>query len=264
MSIATLPMYDWPEVRHDVDRLWRSLAEAFDDHELDPPSGLDRTRSLDDRWLDPDLLLGQTCGLPLVQRLGPEVAVLGTFDHGLPDTRPGDYHSVIVVPADDDATSLADLVDAAVAVNGADSQSGHGVWRHEFVTAGIDRSHLGPAIETGSHRGSIQAVADGRARCAAVDAVSWALAVRHEPAAGRCRVAWRTDPTPALPLITARTNRPLLDPMRAAIAAAVDALPATTADALLVYAFVPRLDDDYQVIAERWNAAEATRVGRLA
>ncbi|MEM8705067.1 MAG: PhnD/SsuA/transferrin family substrate-binding protein [Actinomycetota bacterium] len=264
MSIATLPMYDWPEVRADVDRLWRSLADALAEHDLDPPGGLDRSRTLDDRWLDPELLLGQTCGLPLVQRLGPEVAVVGAFDHGLPDTKPGDYHSVVLVPADDDASSITDLAGASVAVNGADSQSGHGVWRHEFVSAGIDRSRLGPAVETGAHRSSIIAVADGRARCAAVDAVSWELALRHEPAASRCRVAWRTDPTPALPLITARSNRPLLDPLRAAVAVAVDALPTATADALLVHAFVPRVDDDYQVIAERWNTAEATLVGRLA
>ncbi|MEO0492905.1 MAG: PhnD/SsuA/transferrin family substrate-binding protein [Actinomycetota bacterium] len=264
MTIATLPMYDWPELHGTVDRLWATIAAALADHGFEPPDGLERGRSLDEGWLDPALLLGQTCGLPLVLRLGPEVAVVGAFDHGLPDTRPGDYHSVVIVAADDHAESIADLANATVAVNGADSQSGHGVWRHELVIAGIDRSHLGPTIDTGSHRSSIHAVADGQARCAAIDAVSWELARRHDPAATHCRVAWRTDPTPALPLITARANRPLLDPMRAALAGAIDALPAAVADALMIDGFVPRVDDDYQEIADRWNAAEATQVGRLA
>ena len=172
MSIATLPMYDWPEVAADVDRLWARIATALRDHGFDPPAALDRSRSLDDRWLDPDLLVGQTCGLPLVLRLEPEVTVIGAFDHGLVAAQPGDYHSVVIVPGDDDARSIADLNGATVAVNGTDSQSGHGVWRHEMVTAGIERSRLGPTIDTGSHRASIHAVADGRARTAAIDAIS--------------------------------------------------------------------------------------------
>lgn len=263
MTIATLPMYDWPEVRADVDRLWNALAASLRDHELDPPSTLERDRALDDQWLDPALLLGQTCGLPLQQRLAPEVAVIGAFDHGLPETRPGDYHSVILVRTDDDASTIHDLTGSTVAVNGADSQSGHAVWRHELATASLDRTMFESTIESGSHRASIRAVAEGRARCAAVDAVSWELAVRHESTAARCRVAWRTDPTPALPLITTRHNRPLLDPIRAAVAAAIDAVADEVARALVIDAFVPRDDDDYQLIAGRWNAATAADVGVL-
>lgn len=256
-------MYDWPEVAADVDQFWARIATALRDHGFDPPAALDRSRSLDDRWLDPDLLVGQTCGLPLVLRLESEIAVIGAFNHSLIATQPGDYHSVVIVPADDDARSIADLTGATVAVSGADSQSGHGIWRHELVTAGIDRSRLGPAIDTGSHRASIHAVANGQARTAAIDAISWELAVRHDPAATRCRVAWRTDPTPALPLITARANQPLLESMRAALTDATSTLEPTTADRLFVHGFVPRLDDHYQVIADRWNAAETAAVGRL-
>ena len=89
------------------------------------------------------------------------------------------------------------------------------------------------------------------------------LGLRHEPAAANCRVAWRTDPTPALPLITTRHNRPLLDPIRAAVAAATDAVDDAVARALVIDGFVPRDDDDYQLIAERWNAATAAEVGVL-
>ena len=256
-------MYDWPEVAAEVDRLWARIASALCDHGFDPPTMLDRSRSLDDRWLDPDLLVGQTCGLPLVLRLESEITVIGAFDHGLVATRPGDYHSVVIVPDDDDARSIADLNGVTVAVNGTDSQSGHSVWRHELVTAGIDRSRLGPTIDTGSHRASIHAVANGRARTAAIDAISWGLAVHHDPAATRCRVAWRTDPTPALPLIITRANQPLLESMRAALTDATNTLERAMADGLFVHGFVPQLDDHYQVIADRWNAAETAGVGRL-
>jgi ABC-type phosphate/phosphonate transport system substrate-binding protein len=48
-------------------------------------------------------------------------------------------------------------------------------------------------VETGGHRQSVQAVADGRADVAAIDAVCWALAGRHEDAAvEKLRVINRT------------------------------------------------------------------------
>ena len=51
--------------------------------------------------------------------------------------------------------------------------------------------------------------------------------------------------------------------MRTALTDAVDTLEPMTADALLVHGFVPRLDDHYQVIADRWNAAETAGVRPL-
>ena len=87
MSIATLPMYDWPGRGRRRSALGE-VATALRDHGFDPPAVLDRSRSLDDRWLDPDLLVGQTCGLPLVLRLESEVTVIGAFDHNLPATSP--------------------------------------------------------------------------------------------------------------------------------------------------------------------------------
>jgi ABC-type phosphate/phosphonate transport system substrate-binding protein len=41
----------------------------------------------------------------------------------------------------------------------------------------------GAVIETGGHRASIRAVAEGRADLTAIDCRSWALALRHEPCA---------------------------------------------------------------------------------
>ena len=71
-----------------------------------------------------------------------------------------------------------------------------------------------------------QAVAEGRADFAGLDALTWALMQdQHDPAAARLKVIGQTAPTPALPFIAAPgADGPAL---RAALAAAIAAMPAT-------------------------------------
>ena len=202
---STLPMYDWPETRPNVDRLWQAIREALTDEGIDAPTGVQRPDDLYEAWADDTLLVGQTCGFPLVEALDG-VVVLGAFDSRLPDTPPGWYHSAIVVGADSDISDVGSLRGATVAVNGADSQSGHAVWRHELGARGLTGSFFGDVVLSGGHRHSIEAVAEGRADVAAIDAVSMVLAERHEPATAGVRILTRTDPTPGLPLITAGVN----------------------------------------------------------
>lgn len=59
-------------------------------------------------------------------------------------------------------------------------------------------------LETGSHRHSIQAVAEGRADYAAIDARSWALARAFEPACRHVEVIAETAHKPAPVLISHR------------------------------------------------------------
>jgi ABC-type phosphate/phosphonate transport system substrate-binding protein len=59
-------------------------------------------------------------------------------------------------------------------------------------------------IETGGHRASIVAVAEGRADVAAIDCRSWAMARRFEPAAREVQVVGWTARRKGLPYITAR------------------------------------------------------------
>ena len=258
---STLPMYDWPETRDDVDRLWAAIRDALVAEGIDAPANLERPDDLYRAWADDTLLVGQTCGFPLVQALGG-VAVLGAFDSHLPDTPPGWYHSAIVVPADSDVSDLGGLRGATVAVNGADSQSGHAVWRHELSRHGLTGSFFGGVVRGGGHRHSIEAVADGRADAAAIDAVSMLLAERHEPAAAGVRVLTRTQPTPSLPLITAGVNVEMAPAIRRAIHAAVESLTAAVREALCIHAFVPLDRSDYDLITERWR--DATGVPTLA
>lgn len=224
--IASLPMYDWPEVAGHTDRYWQGMRAALG---FGPES---LTRDIGDmqaHWLHPELLLSQTCGMPYRTRLHGKVTLVGTPDFGMPGCPPGHYCSVLVVNAQDGRTQLSEFVDDIFAYNEGGSQSG---WAAPVTHLGALGLRLSRLLATGAHRASIRAVADGRAGLAAIDAVTWELAQRHEPAARRLRVLARTRPTPGLPYVTARGRDPA--PLAAAIARAIDDLPADTRAALML------------------------------
>lgn len=224
--IASLPMYDWPEIRTEHDQYWHALRAAIGSG---PPH---LTRGFDDyltHWLHPDLLLSQTCGMPYRTALHGKVSLIGTPDYGLPDCPAGFYHSVLVVNAQDDRSQLSDFMDDILAYNEQGSQSG---WAAPLSYAAERGLRWSRVLATGGHRASIHAVATGRAALAAIDAVTWELALRHDPAAGRLRVLARTTPTPGLPYISARGTPPA--PLRGAIALAIDSLAPATRRALML------------------------------
>jgi ABC-type phosphate/phosphonate transport system substrate-binding protein len=115
-------------------------------------------------------------------------------------TRPGDARS-------DAAMRLA--------YNAPDSQSG---W------AASEGRAFASYVCTCAHFVSVQAVADGRADIAFVDAVTWRILRAVDPSlAARVTVTEQTRPTPGLPLIAAAGVDPL--PLRAALMAALDVIP---------------------------------------
>jgi ABC-type phosphate/phosphonate transport system substrate-binding protein len=220
--IASLAMYDWPQVAAANDRLWALIRDALRAEGIAAPDGLTRDDSLWRVWESPDLVLAQTCGMPYRTRLHGQVALLGTPDYALPDAPPGHYCSELVVRADM-AGDLPDFTGRIFAFNGHDSQSGWAAPQNELARRGLPPfTHT---LHTRAHRESARAVADGRADIAAIDAVTWRLYRDHFPdEAARLRVLTHTAPTPGLPLITA-LSRPA-DSVQRAAAAGVAALDA--------------------------------------
>ena len=212
--IAALPMYDGAATAAANDRLWAGIRRTLG---YGPPR-LRRTHDLWPLWRAPDLLLAQCCGLPFRSSLYPGVALVAAPDHRLPGCPPGYYRSVLVVQAGSPWKTLSDLDGARLAVNDPQSQSGWAAPLTEAAERGIAFSET----ITGSHRASAEAVAEGRADLAAIDAVSWKIMERDCSAVSALHVLGHTRPTPALPYITA-------DPRRApalarALAAAVSGL----------------------------------------
>ena len=195
--IATLPMYDRPETAAANDALWRAIRTRLG-------FGPDHLTRPDDPWplwQSPDLLLGQTCGLPYRARLHDRVQLVGTPDYGLEGCPPGYYCSVFIARSAN--TTLQDLSGQRFAYNESLSQSGWAAPCLHMTGLGLE---FGPLLATGAHRASALAVAGGSADFAALDALTWELIRDHDDFAAGLHPVAVTTPTPGLPLITAPGN----------------------------------------------------------
>jgi len=215
--IASLPMYDRPELRPVTDRYWAAIRRAAG-AAADLPDRLTRTDDPWRHWLAPDLALSQTCGLPFRARLNGRVTLIGTPVYDL-ECAPGHYYSVFVARRDDPRRDPAAFAEAVFAYNDPLSQSG---WAAPQADAAAGGWRLGRPVESGGHAVSALWVAEGRADLAALDALSWRLIQRYDPWAGALHAIGRTAPTPGLPYIAARGAD--ADRMAAAVAAALAAL----------------------------------------
>lgn len=222
--IASLGMYDRTETAGANDRLWAGIRDGLRQHGIAAPDALTRgAQAYWEAWTAPDLCLSQTCGYPFRARLHDQVTLIGSPDYALPDCPPGHYYSVYVARADDTRSALADFDGADFAYNEPMSQSGWAAPQNHAAALGL---HLRPALETGGHRLSALAVAEGRADLAALDAVTWALLQRHDAVAQSLKAIGRTDPaTPALPFIAAKgvDAERYFDALQSAIAALTQA-----------------------------------------
>ena len=173
--IAALPMYDWPEARAGVDGFYRDLRARVPAH----------------------------------------VRVLAQPDYS--DVQGGRgtmYRSAVVAragaaasPPPKAARAALPALSGRLAYNERGSLSG---WIALAQDAGDPADWASGLVETGSHRESIRAVAEGRADLAAIDCRTWALALQHEPCArGLVVIGWTAE-RPGLPFITARGTDPAL------------------------------------------------------
>ncbi|WP_226779202.1 phosphate/phosphite/phosphonate ABC transporter substrate-binding protein [Oceaniglobus trochenteri] len=219
--IASLPMYDRAETSAAHDALWALLRDRLHDRGIDAPARLTRGPDLWAEWESGDLLLGQTCNLPLRARLHPRVALVGNPDLALDDTPPGHYHSLIVTRAGE-PTEIAQHAHGRFALNDAMSHSGWGAAqvlarRHGFTFA--------RTLETGAHSASAAALAEGRADIAAIDAHTWRSLLAYDShVTDRLQVIGRTEASPAPPYITAFPQ--LVPVLLRALSSAIAALPA--------------------------------------
>ncbi len=221
--IAMLGMYDMPALQGANDRFWQLIRANLD-------YGPDQlTRNLDcwEIWQSPDLLFAQTCGMPYRTRLHDQVALIGTPDYGLPDCPPGYYQSILVVHTDANGETLADFAASTFAYNDSVSQSG---WSGPMTHLRAANLSCGSLLETGGHAASAQAVAEGKADMAGLDALTWMMLQEHATFTDRLRVIAKTTPTPGLPYITAKTQD--TGKLSQAVHAAIDALSPSDRDLL--------------------------------
>lgn len=250
-GILHLSMYDWPEVTAATDHWASCLITSLSDYGFTPDSHLTREGDRFDIWRDPNLLVGQTCGLPYVSHLKDEVGVIGTPAYGI-SCGAGSYYSVIVTQKGNPAKTLEDLKGQTFAYNETGSQSGYAALIHALTRIPEASTLFTQSVQSGSHRDSLKMVASGKADFAAIDAVTWELACRHEKAASELQVIATTDPTPALPYITAgHRGWKEMDQLHNAVIEAMAALDEDSRDALFLIGFVPSGPRTYHVIEDR-------------
>lgn len=205
---ASLPMYWRAENAAAFRRFWARVQLHADVPDLTPPEDLPADWYA--HWGAPDLALSQACGLPFRDRLRGRVRYVASFDYAL-GCAPGYYLSHMVVHSD----RPEGFQPRSLAFNSADSQSG---WASVQDRGSFDRFQ-----ETGAHALSAQAVLNGAADAAYIDAVTWRLLCRYSDLGDRLRIAGQGPATPSLPIITALGRDPA--PLRAALQAALDLTP---------------------------------------
>ncbi|KAI0913757.1 ABC-type phosphate/phosphonate transport system, periplasmic component [Ustulina deusta] len=180
-----------------------------------PPDELD----LHTLWRHPALLFSQTCWGPMELGLARHVEVVGQQDYSGVEGGAAELYSSAVVARriTDDVSApsdgrpnlpLADLRGKRLAYNATDSMSGIIGLERDLASLNEDLDIFSERIESGGHRNSIIAIAEGRADVAAIDCLTWQLAKRFESASEALAVVGWTARRRGLPFIASRNISP--------------------------------------------------------
>lgn len=185
--IASLPMYDFPEVRDATDALWAAIANRLGSDVM-----LDRGVHYSDAWRRDDLLFSQTCGYPLTHQFRGVLTYVATPHYAVEGCDGPRYSSVLLARHAKPVVAFDGCIGA---INTVDSMSG---------MLGL-RLCIRPSKEvlSGSHFASMEMVRSGAADICAVDCVTYALARRYRCQAveGLVEIA-RSPLVPGLPYVT--------------------------------------------------------------
>lgn len=202
---------------------------------------------------NPDLLLGHTCGYPLIRYLINDCHPVSVplFDA---DGCNGKYYSShIIAGVNSNINHLADSFNSRVAINGYDSNSGMNVLRHAVSLLKPSSAFFSQVIESGSHLDSLSLVANGQADIAAIDCVSFAFIKDAYPeltekvkSIGYCQA------TCGLPFVIPRSDAAKFNQQAItnALNIALSRMPRSDRECLHLRGFENVTLDDYQSIPE--------------
>lgn len=171
---------------------------------------------LDVLWRHPALLIAATCWGPMELGLQDHVQVIGQSDYdGIAGgegalyssaivARKGEGASIAPTKASEAALPLSMFRERRLAFNEQRSMSGYRALKRDLEAMGESLALFAELIETGAHRASVIAVAQGEADFAAIDCKSWMLAQRFEPLAKDLHVVGWTARRKGLPFIRAK------------------------------------------------------------
>jgi ABC-type phosphate/phosphonate transport system substrate-binding protein len=234
--IATLPMYDWPELRESTDTFWQGLARHMRETGLHPPANLSRPPDHKAPWRMADFFFSQTCGYPFTHEFKNRLLLIGTPEYEADGCGGPTYCSAIFARTDNPKIA---------AINDPDSMSG-------MLALKLACGEFPQTLLTGGHSASLEAVQQGRADICAIDAVCVALARDHRPQLleGLKLVTW-SPVVPALPFVTSLARAQDVPAMRHALQACMaDPSLAQCRRALRIRGFSITSPTDYDRITE--------------
>jgi len=207
---------------------------------------------------DPRLLLGHTCGYPLMRFLRDDLIPLCVPLFDLPGCQGKYYTSHIIVPRDSNIQNLESCRGQIAAINGRDSNSGMNVLRHAVAPLAKGESFFSSVRETGSHYQSLIDVGNQLAQVAAIDCVSFALIRDQWPElTAKVRSIGFTEQTCGLPLVIPRNSADDFDNVAVieALNQAVEALDEVDKSRLHLTGFEAVVMSEYEGILALENFA---------
>jgi ABC-type phosphate/phosphonate transport system substrate-binding protein len=195
MIIASLPMYDWPEIRPYTDELWAGFS-----HHANLTGKLDRTSYYESLWNNPDLTFSQTCGYPFTHKFNGLLKYIATPYYDCDGCSGAEYSSIIFAR---EHKPLAEFYGAIAAVNTLDSMSGMLALKLVCAPHFRNGEFFRRTKLSGGHRNSLRDVKNKFADICAIDSVCVALAKKYCPdeLEGLVEIA-RSPMVPALPFVT--------------------------------------------------------------
>ncbi len=251
--IATLPMYDYPELRAATAQWWAAISRhAGVALELSHPD------NYVEPWNRPDLAFSQTCGYPFTHHFKGALGLVGTPHYSVPGCDGFRYSSFVFAR---EARAPADYRGTVAAVNTPDSMSGMLALKAFFVEHANQGHFFGSSVLSGGHLNSLALLQRGAADVCAVDAICVAFARRHRPELlhGLHDVG-RTPSVPGLPYVSRDAD--LARWQNAVRAATVDPALAEVRNALMIGGFTVTAVADYDAILGLED--DVRRVGDVA
>lgn len=201
---ASLPMYDFPEVRGHTDLLWSEIRDAMLAEGLEdvPERLIHVDREYDAHWASQRIYFSQICGIEVVKRFRDRYRVLATPRFSAPGCVDHCYRSFVVVREDSPYHELEDLRGRVLAFNSYHSHSGTTSVVPLVAPLSERGSFFAETRISGSHDASLEWVRSGEVDVATVDCVSLAVLGRYRPqAVAGIRVLAETPEAPGPPYV---------------------------------------------------------------
>lgn len=203
--------------RRDLPSIPGTLRDAGGKVIASDPANLQASElDLNSLWLHPELLLAQACWGPMERGLADHIQIVGQPGYDGIEGGEGPRYSSAIIMRGGEANAMPSPLDGSAAIpldllrgrrfsyNDVDSMSGILALASDLKGMGETLDIFSHRKQSGSHRRSIKAVAEGAADLAAIDCKTFALARHFEPAARDVTVVGWTARRKGLPFITSR------------------------------------------------------------